>query len=626
MRHGRPSNRWRQESPSLESLELRLLLTQTPLAITAPRDAVFDPSRGLLYVTTGSGSVGRYDLATGTFLAPWAVGTSLNGADITPDGSALYVAEGQQTADSKCVVHKVDLATGHVTDLTFAHVDAYEQGTSDVAIAADGNAYVTIDWYSSYHTGSLAVIDMASGVVTRSNRLFDEYHTDIARSADRTRLAVGRPSAGVRVFNVLTQTVTANGYGSYQASYNGEASVSRDGRLIATPALNFGMSIVTDTGAPIINLAPELGISAFDPARDRFYVALSTGVTAYDTNTWKSIYTVPARILGGGYSPIGRMTVDAGGTRLAVVSPSDNQVELIDLPVPDGVAAKLEMAGYPPLAITGRPETFTVTVRDAAGNVATGYRGTVSFGTADVAATLPAPYTFTAQDAGTKTFSLTFRTPTYQTITVTDAAAGLTAPKSVISVHRPSPFQTLDNLSPTGTYDPVHRLLYLADYGGVRRYDPVAQRMLPTIDLDGFPATTLDVTPDGRYLYLGTSYRSMNNGWLLRVDLDTLAVARLPFALQRDDEAGIRSLAVASNGRVIFNTSADSANSYGYVRDYDPATGTFTLRLDILFNASLEKRSVLSRSADHGVVFIGDAYGNSRGVYDAATNHITYYS
>jgi hypothetical protein len=62
----------------------------------------------------------------------------------------------------------------------------------------------------------------------------------------------------------------------------------------------------------------------------------------------------------------------------------------------------------------------TVTAYDAFGNVATGYAGTVTLSSSDDKAFLPADYTFSAADAGTHTFSVTFHRLGQQTLTVTD--------------------------------------------------------------------------------------------------------------------------------------------------------------------------------------------------------------
>ncbi len=81
--------------------------------------------------------------------------------------------------------------------------------------------------------------------------------------------------------------------------------------------------------------------------------------------------------------------------------------------------------------IAGVAQSFTVTARDAFGNLATGYRGTVLFSTSDLLATLPANYTFTAADAGIHAFNVTFKSSTGQAFSITDAANG-----TIISAQR----------------------------------------------------------------------------------------------------------------------------------------------------------------------------------------------
>src|SRR5262249_16794573 len=64
----------------------------------------------------------------------------------------------------------------------------------------------------------------------------------------------------------------------------------------------------------------------------------------------------------------------------------------------------------------------TVTAKDAFGNTATSYRGTVQFSGTDGQAVFPANYTFTAADAGSHTFSLSLRTAGSQTVVAFDTA------------------------------------------------------------------------------------------------------------------------------------------------------------------------------------------------------------
>jgi hypothetical protein len=82
-------------------------------------------------------------------------------------------------------------------------------------------------------------------------------------------------------------------------------------------------------------------------------------------------------------------------------------------------AANLAVSA-PTTATPGVGFSVTVTLTDAYGNVATGYRGTVHFTSSDSQATLPADYTFTSADAGTHTFTATLQTLGTQSITVAD--------------------------------------------------------------------------------------------------------------------------------------------------------------------------------------------------------------
>jgi hypothetical protein len=83
----------------------------------------------------------------------------------------------------------------------------------------------------------------------------------------------------------------------------------------------------------------------------------------------------------------------------------------------------------PGTVAAGTPFDVTVQAVDVFGQVAFGYRGTVTFSVTDPdpAVVLPADYTFTAGDQGTHTFSgaFTLITPGDQTVTVADLANGL---------------------------------------------------------------------------------------------------------------------------------------------------------------------------------------------------------
>jgi len=90
-------------------------------------------------------------------------------------------------------------------------------------------------------------------------------------------------------------------------------------------------------------------------------------------------------------------------------------------------AATMTLTGIANPTTSGASASATVTLRDAYGNVATGYRGTVGFTSSDAAATLPSAYTFTAADAGTHAFSgITLRTSGSQSVSAGDGTRSAT--------------------------------------------------------------------------------------------------------------------------------------------------------------------------------------------------------
>lgn len=106
-------------------------------------------------------------------------------------------------------------------------------------------------------------------------------------------------------------------------------------------------------------------------------------------------------------------------------------------------AGVLSVGGFPSPTTAGASQSFTVTAKDAYGNTATGYLGTVHFTSSDGQATLPADYTFTASDAGAHTFSATLKTGGTQSITTTDTAtSSITGSETSIAVN-PSAASTL---------------------------------------------------------------------------------------------------------------------------------------------------------------------------------------
>ncbi len=100
----------------------------------------------------------------------------------------------------------------------------------------------------------------------------------------------------------------------------------------------------------------------------------------------------------------------------------------------------------------GVAASATVTAKDAHGNTATGYTGTVTFSSTDGSAVLPGNYTFLAGDNGSHTFgsAVTLKTAGAQTVTATDTVTGSINGTSGSITVNPAGAATLQ-VTPAGT-------------------------------------------------------------------------------------------------------------------------------------------------------------------------------
>src|SRR5262249_1911857 len=116
----------------------------------------------------------------------------------------------------------------------------------------------------------------------------------------------------------------------------------------------------------------------------------------------------------GGFSP----TLKTAGTRL--ISAADTATSSIPKVTGIDVIAANASSFSVTAQSSGQQNTyfsFTVKARDAYNNVASGYTGTVTFSSSDMAAVFPA---ISALASGVGTFSVKLKTAGTQTVTVTD--------------------------------------------------------------------------------------------------------------------------------------------------------------------------------------------------------------
>jgi hypothetical protein len=161
-------------------------------------------------------------------------------------------------------------------------------------------------------------------------------------------------------------------------------------------------------------------------------------ITAYDAfGDVSSVYTGTLQITSGGrFLGYATFTPADQGVRTVPVTLTVAGLESVTIADVTNIAVNFTQSGIlvspasaASLSVTslhgttaGVAQDLTITARDAYGNIATGYRGTIAMSSSDTLASFPASYTFTATDAGTHTFSVIFKTSGGQTFAVSDTA------------------------------------------------------------------------------------------------------------------------------------------------------------------------------------------------------------
>ena len=212
----------RQSAPRpVDVLEPRTLLSARVIDVYDPvthanaTGMVYDALRNRLYVPTGASTVLRYDLATDAMLEPWVLSTATlaatSQADLTQDGSALYVANGSGKAPDDAL-YRIDVETGSVSKTPLPESAIGSEHVDDVAVAADGSVFLA-------HLYGVYRYDPATGAV------------DHARLPDGAPLPLG--------FGDLSRTrdgrfVLINGNWSGRRGYLYDATT---GALSPVPAL-----------------------------------------------------------------------------------------------------------------------------------------------------------------------------------------------------------------------------------------------------------------------------------------------------------------------------------------------------------------------------------------------------
>ncbi len=304
---------------------------------------MFDHAGNYLYVTTSDGLVRRYNLAHHKFDATYTLGGSLNGTDIAPDDSFLLATQ-TNTGVSGGVIHRLDLKTGAVTNITYP-LTFGEQASWDVAITSNGLALFTF----GHGSAPVRQIDLATNTVTnRTDAVTGGINgavtdnTRIARSADGSRLyfTEGNDSGGpVFTYAAGTNTFGPPAFGYVFLDYVG-AGVNRNGTLLGT---RLQWRITLDS-APDLHFVHSFdgssdtffeGAVAFDAVRDTMYAVNTNSeqIVAYDTNSFgEQLRMTIGENIGFWVTPFdtGTLVASHDGRFLALETPSG--IRLFSIP------------------------------------------------------------------------------------------------------------------------------------------------------------------------------------------------------------------------------------------------------------------------------------------------------
>lgn len=287
-------------SPPMLTLELAVPVAHGDVIyMYERRDLVWDPHRNMLYITTASGELERFDAASRVLLEPWPIGDSLLGADITPDGRYLFVAEDMNSNEHPRVL-KVNLDTGGVTTIGIQPAFGEVSRGWDIKIVSDSLGFVTTGNQGSgwvpfrefdVTLGLFKIREDAAG----SGGLMVTGRTILRRSADRSTMYVleGNISSGpVIVYDTASDAFVADANTGH--GWNELAAASPSGDALAQMIYN-AVDILDRSLDVITELDEVRGGMVFDPTKPMLYVADENRdrIVAFDTRSYEARFDMP---------------------------------------------------------------------------------------------------------------------------------------------------------------------------------------------------------------------------------------------------------------------------------------------------------------------------------------------
>ena len=266
--------------------------------ISAPgaTDFVHDPARGLIYIASGS-QILRYRVATGAFETPVAVGGSLVGMDLSPDGGTLAVANNASSGEGGSVIF-VALDSLAITPVTFARQYG-EGGTWTVAWANDGRVYSS----SSYNGSGWVPVRATDPTTATTSVIIPDWpgvrqNTMLSASGDRSTIAFAESNSSAGPWGLIRggggEIVRREWYENGTSAFNYEIATNSNGSQFGIPTYN-GTYIYDGAYKRIKILgtnAGEQGVGiAYHPTQNRLYLpwAGTSQVRVFDSTNFTQV-------------------------------------------------------------------------------------------------------------------------------------------------------------------------------------------------------------------------------------------------------------------------------------------------------------------------------------------------
>ncbi len=295
-------------------------------------------------------------------------------------------------------------ATGSLTVTTVAQILTITGLGQNATAGAAQNVIVTLtDSFGNIATGYTGTIHFTS---TDGQAVLPADFTFTAADQGKHTFQVTFKTAGAQS---LTSTDKANGSlaGSANTTVTTSAQIVVLGGLPQTTSAgttqNFTVSVTDSFGNPITGYLGTIHFTSTDGQ-----AGLPADYTFTSADQGRHTFQVTFKT--------------TGAQSLTATDTSNSALKATGSLTVTTVAQILTITGLGQNATAGAVQTVTVTLTDNFGNIATGYVGTIHLTSTDGQAVLPADFTFTAADHGTRTLQVTFKTAGSQSLTATDKA------------------------------------------------------------------------------------------------------------------------------------------------------------------------------------------------------------